>query len=512
MRLAATRREPQTEACTRTSGLGDAPDLDTLLTAGVRTGDAQLIDGDRRTGPEDLDFHIAFVAGALHAAGVRHGDVVAWQLPNGTESVLLTRACWRLGAIAAPLHHRSGRAELAPLVDLLEPTVLLASEDAALADWEGAVLVTPEVALARLPDGRPVNGATAMPSDLALVQFTSGSTGAPKAVLHTHRSLAAKTVQMVGVHGLGPGDATLVQSPLSHISGVLNGILVPQAAGMNQVLLDRWDPAIALALIDHERVTFVVGPPTVFHSLSEAAFDQPSALDSLRLVSCGGAGVTPEFVAEMTARLGAVVKRSYGSTEAPTITSWAAGDPPERAGATDGRAHGETEVVVVDPVTSERRAVGEPGEVRVRGPELFAGYALAAQTDAAMVDGWFCTGDLGVLDEEGWLTIVGRIKDVIIRGGENISPAEVERVLESHPAVRQAVVVGAPDDRLGERVVAFLVSHEPLDAAACLVWFTEQGVAKFKSPEVVVCVDRLPLLSLGKPDRAELTRRACALT
>jgi acyl-CoA synthetase (AMP-forming)/AMP-acid ligase II len=165
-------------------------------------------------------------------------------------------------------------------------------------------------------------------------------------------------------------------------------------------------------------------------------------------------------------------------------------------------------VRVVDPTTDRPVAPGVRGEVQVRGPELFVGYGDPSQTREAVRRGWFATGDLGVLDSDGWLTIGGRIKELIIRGGENIASAEVERVLEQHPDIRQAVVVGRPDDRFGERVVAFVVADRAVDVAACRTWFADQGVARFKTPEYVVHVDEVPVLGVGKPDRPELRRRA----
>jgi acyl-CoA synthetase (AMP-forming)/AMP-acid ligase II len=198
--------------------------------------------------------------------------------------------------------------------------------------------------------------------------------------------------------------------------------------------------------------------------------------------------------------LGCRVKRTYGSTEAPTVTTSTLSDPPSLAAATDGRAVGEAELRVI-----------ETGELWVRGPELFAGYDDPAATRAAFAEGgWFRTGDLATLDGDGWLTIVGRLKDVIIRGGENISAAEVEGVLEAHPDVRQAVAVGYPDPRLTERVCAFVVGStgRPFGLDECRRWFADRGVAKFTWPERVVQVPSLPLLSSGKPDRAALRRLA----
>jgi cyclohexanecarboxylate-CoA ligase len=315
-------------------------------------------------------------------------------------------------------------------------------------------------------------------------------------VLHTQRALAYKACLMRDVHGLGPSDAVLMPAPLAHISGLLNGILVPGAKGMRTVLMARWDPEHALDLIERHRITFMIGPPTFFVGLMSAPGFTPERVASLRLVSSGGAGVTPAFVAEASERLGARVKRTYGSTEAPTVTTSTGADPVERARNTDGRAVGEVEL-----------QLGTDGELLVRGPEVFVGYADPADNEAAFSrGGWFHTGDKAVIDDDGWLTITGRIKDMVIRGGENISVAEVEAVLEDHPVVRQAVAVGYPDERLGERLAAVVVADAAFDLEACRRWFETQGVARFKTPERVIVVDALPTMAAGKPDRAAIRR------
>jgi cyclohexanecarboxylate-CoA ligase len=207
--------------------------------------------------------------------------------------------------------------------------------------------------------------------------------------------------------------------------------------------------------------------------------------------------VTPAFVESARAALGAVVKRTYGSTEAPTVTTSTAVDPLERARDTDGR-----------PVAQCELRTAPDGELLLRGPELFVGYADPAQTRAAVDRGWFRTGDVATIDDEGWLTIVGRIKDVIIRGGENIAAADVERVLEAHPRVHQAVAVGYPDDAMGERVCAFVVTSGRFTVDDARRLFAEQGVARYKTPERIVRLDALPLLAAGKPDRAALRAAA----
>lgn len=469
MRLRPTHRHTLASRYLRPGGPWRVPPLDLVLAAG--------------TDPE-LDARIADAAGRLRRAGVRRGGVVAWQLPNVDDALVLFRACWRLGAVAAPVHHLAGPSDVNTILRCVEPDLVVGD-------------------LASLSPGDPVpRGAVPVrPSDLAVVLFTSGSTGVPKAVLHTHRGLAWKAILMTRVHGLTPLDAILMPAPLAHVSGLLNGVLLPGASGMRVRLMPTWDPEEALAIIESEHISFMIGPPTFFVALMNAPGFSRARVRSLRLVSCGGAGVTPAFVAEASEALGAVVKRTYGSTEAPTVTTSHDGDPPERAGETDGRPTGEVEL-----------RLAPDGELLVRGPELFVGYVDPVQTrEAHARGGWFRTGDLAEIDPDGWLRIVGRKKDVIIRGGENIAAAEVEAVLEAHPLVRQAVAVGEPHGRLGERVCAFVVSTGPLSLDDVRAWFAARGVTRFKWPERVVVVDELPLLAAGKPDRAALRRRAAAL-
>jgi len=302
-------------------------------------------------------------------------------------------------------------------------------------------------------------------------------------------------------------------APMAHISGLSNAVMLPGAGGLTSVLMDRWSPERAVELVERERVTFMMGPPTFFQTMIAAPNFSTEGVASLQLISCGGAGVTPAFVERASTAFDAVVKRTYGSTEAPVVTTWHAGDPPERAGDADGRAAGEIQLRIVDPEFGSDRGPGEPGELWLRGPELFVGYVDRSRNDEAIVDDWFRTGDVATLDD-GWLQIVGRIKDIIIRGGENISAAEVEGILESHPAVHQAVAVGYPDERLGERVCAFVVCDPgcTLDLEESRSWFERAKVTRFKWPERVEVIDEMPVMaSSGKADRAELRRRAATM-
>ncbi len=511
MRLRTTFHQAGATAHRGAGGAWDVPGLDRLLAPGRPPGAPAVIDGDVVLDHATLDRMASAVAGGLRALGVRHRDVVAWQLPNWWEAVVLFHACWRCGAVATPIHHQVGPAEVERILGELDPAVLLSSPGLPLSGVSGTQRVigvrAGDPAFEGLLAGTPSPRGPARGADIAVVLFTSGSTGNPKAVLHSHRGLAYKARSMADAHGLTPTDVALMPSPLAHISGLLNSVLVPGAAGMPVVLMERWDAERAADLAGRHRASFMIGPPTVFLSLMDVA-GYRDRIEHLRIVSCGSMGVTPEFIDTAREGLGALVKRTYGSTEAPTVTTSAWWDPADKARDTDGHSVGGAAVRVVDPATGRPVAAGVRGEVHVRGPELFVGYGDASQTREAVRRGWFATGDLGVLDDEGWLTIGGRIKELIIRGGENIASAEVERVLEQHPGVRQAVVVGRPDDRFGERVVAFVVADRAVDVEACRRWFAEQGVARFKTPEYVVHVDELPVLGVGKPDRPALRRRA----
>ncbi|HEY4928263.1 MAG TPA: AMP-binding protein [Acidimicrobiales bacterium] len=510
MKLATTYRQPGALRFGRPGGAWDFPTLDQLLASPRPSASVAVFDGEVTIDNGALDAAASAAAGGLRSLGVRRGDVVAWQLPNWWEAIVLFHACWRIAAVAAPIHHQVGASEVVRMLDDLEPAVTLASAGLPLADLVDAIGVRRgDPRFDALLAGR---AAWTRPrgSDVAVVLFTSGSTGNPKAVLHSHRGLAYKADSMVRAHGLTPDDVALMPSPLAHISGLLNSVLVPGSAAMPVVLMEKWDAGRGVRLAGAHGASFMIGPPTLFVGMMEVP-GYRADVARLRLVSCGSMGVTPEFIDAAREGLGAMVKRTYGSTEAPTVTTSSWQDTPDQARDTDGHSVGEAELAVVEPGTTRAVSHGDRGEVLVRGPELFVGYGQASQTAESVRRGWFATGDLGTLDGDGWLTIVGRLKELIIRGGENIASAEVERVLERHPDVRQAVVVGCPDDRLGERVAAFVVGAPTVDVECCRQWFADQGVARFKTPEMVFLIEEIPVLGVGKPDRGALRARAAGL-
>jgi len=478
-----------------------------------------VIDGAiQLTGAEMTD-RVMRLAGGLTALGVGRGDAVCFQTPSWWETIALYRACWRIGAIASPVHHLASTADVARIIDEIGPAATFAAAGSPLSERTDleVVEVRGSGGFEELLKVAPHESIDADPADAAVVLFTSGSTGGPKGVVHTHRALLYKATTLMKIHGVDHRDTVLMPAPMAHISGLSNAVMLPGAGGLCSMLMDKWVPTRAIELVEEHGVTFMTGPPTFFQTMMSAPNFTTEAMRSLRLISCGGAGVTPAFVTAASAGFGATVKRTYGSTEAPVVTTWHVGDPPVRAADSDGRAAGPIQLRIVDPDSFDERPVGISGELVIRGPELFVGYTNPDRTAEAVRDDWFRTGDLATIDAEGWLRIVGRIKDIIIRGGENISAGELEGILEAHPSVHQAVAIGFPDERLGERVCAFVVLQPGagveagFDLPECQRWFSERGVTKFMWPERIEVLEQLPVLaSSGKADRATLRALAAS--
>lgn len=410
--------------------------------------------------------------------GIHVGDKVLFQVPPCLEAVIAFHGCWSIGAVAVPVHHRFSPSEVRTLMARLSPKVALFGPEQVNEVISDAIAQTVHVE----------------PTSPAVILATSGSSGIPKLVIHSHAGLAYKGSLMATVHGLTSDDVVLMPAPMGHISGLLSGVLVPGAAGMAATFMKQWDAAAALDRITRLKVTFMVGPPVYFSQLARTPSFSPVSVGSLRLISCGGTDVTTEFARHTAQALTAVVKRTYGSTEAPSVSTSHAEDPPERGWSTDGRPTGSAELQV-DPVS---------GELLVRGPELFKGYHDREGTQQGVdEDGWFRTGDRASIDG-GWLTILGRLTDLLIRGGENVDPREVESVCAEMVGVEQAVVVGYPDEDMGERVGVVLVADRRIDLSSVRNHCSACGLARYKTPERVLQLDEVPLLSFGKPDRAAL--------
>jgi cyclohexanecarboxylate-CoA ligase len=361
--------------------------------------------------------------------------------------------------------------------------------------------------------GQPID-----PDALALVIYTSGSTADPKGAMHSHQTLAAELASLAGAHGLGDADRVLMPSPLTHVSGVIHGILAPALLGTSVVLQDRWDPAAALAAIARHRVTYMIGAPTFLQEM----LAQPSLgahdLSSLRLFSCGGASVAPELMRLGRARIpNLVTKRSYGSSEFPTIATTTAEDALARGLDTEGRALRGVELRVTDEA-GVPLAAGAEGEIRARGPDCFLGYVDASlDTDCFDTDGFFRTGDLGVLDADGYLRITGRVKDIIVRKGEKISAREVEDLLLEHPGVADAALIPLADPVTGERACACVHLSRDGDALTLetlVAFLRTRDLTPQKLPEQLELVDDFPRTPSGKINkrllRETIERRVAA--
>jgi cyclohexanecarboxylate-CoA ligase len=326
--------------------------------------------------------------------------------------------------------------------------------------------------------------------DIALLMYTSGTTADPKGVLHHHDSLVYDTQSIIDLFGLTAADSVFMVSPVSHISGYLFAFVLSALTGAPTVLQDRWDARLAVQMIEEHGCRFTMAAPVFIRGLVDA-YRERGTSSSLAVVMCGGADVPTDLVREARDVLQAEVVRTYGLTEMPTLTS---GRPDGGEGniATDG--------YLVSPAECRIHVPDAPGELEVRGPELFCGYLNPVDNEAFTADGFFRTGDLATTAPDTTVTIVGRLKDVIVRGGEKISAREVEDVLFGHPAVADVAVTAMPDPIMGERVCAFIVADGDIEptVVSLSAHLTECGVARHKHPERVVLVAELPRTASGK--------------
>jgi cyclohexanecarboxylate-CoA ligase len=490
-----------------------------------------IVDGDLTITYAELERHVAAIAGALHGLDVRKGDVVSWQLPNWWEAVALHYAILRCGAVSNPIVPIHRRREVEFILRQAETKVFVHPAEFRGFDYNRMVAeMTPQLpglkhtavvrgdATAGLTfqallsaDAAPHVDRTA--HDPAVLMYTSGTTAEPKGVVHTHATLVCENRGLTRIWGLTKEDRVFMPSPLTHITGLLYGIQLPSMLGTMVVLQDVWEPKAALRLIERSRCTFVAAATPFLRALLSCDELDERDISSLRCFMCGGADVPPQLIRDADARLAAVVARGYGSTEYPTATQgWIDASLDSRAD-TDGRPAEWTELRVVDAVGADL-PLGERGELLVRGPERFIGYLVPPPGEQVFdADGWFATGDLARLDSRGHLTIEGRKKDIILRGGENISAKEVEDHLLTHPKIADVAVVAMPDPVMVERACAFIVVAE--DDAPTLRELADhllgRGLAIQKAPERLELVDELPKNSAGKVEKVRLRAHISAL-
>jgi cyclohexanecarboxylate-CoA ligase len=462
------------------------------------------------------------LAAGLADLGTGPGDVVAFQLPCWWEAAVVSCAAFRLGATLSPLPTNVSTDELAVLVDQARPRVLFAEGDRGGPDARHGVATMFVTVRSEAPgpvsfedlisrEGSAPAGRAGDAPGPALLLFTSGSTGRPKGVLHGGPGLLAKIDDLSRAHELTHEDVVLAPYAPFHIGGIVYNLLMPLGIGTRAVLMGRWDAGRALDALDDEGVTFVSAVPTQFHQLLAHGRFRPERVERVRLAALGGTRVVPEDVELVERTFEAVAKRSYGSTEVPTVTTSRNDDPLTTRANTDGRPIGSAQLLVVDDRGSPLPASSE-GELYVKGPSILLGYLDPVDDlEAFTGDGWFKTGDVATIDADGRLTITGRVKDLIIRGGENIAPGEIERWLIKHPAVDEVAVVGMPDPVMGERACAFVATRDPdFSFERMITWLRDNAVPVRKLPERLETRRALPTTSTGKVRkdllRAEIAR------
>ena len=476
-----------------------------------------LVDGDTRLDCATLQTQATGLANAL-LARMPTGSVVSFMLPNWHEAAVIYLAATLAGMVVNPILPSLRDYDLRFILEDAETAMIFVPHEfgghdyvamlervtAAMSPAPEVVVLrgessshTPYPALLGLEPDAPTLPALD-PDAVSMVLYTSGTTGRPKGVLHSHNSMHALICQIRDQWNVAPGDTFLVPSPIAHIGGSIYAFECPLLLGTTAVLMDRWDPSVAVALMNSERCTHMAGATTFLQQLLSAAESAGTRLPDLKVFICGGASASPSLIhraAEYFDR--AVVTRVYGCTEVPVATVGAPRrDEAGRAADTDGRPG----IAAIELVAHEAAPAGD-GEICVRGPQMLLGYRHPEDdADAFDAAGFFRTGDLGRWVDDQYLVVTGRAKDVIIRNGENISAKEVEDLLADHPGIAEIAVVGLPDDRTGERACAVIVpAGEPRpDVASLLALLQSKGVAKFKVPEQVVIWDALPKNDAGK--------------
>jgi fatty-acyl-CoA synthase len=509
--------------------------LDAVATA--HGGREAMIDSTRRLTWDDVRDQVREQARGLIALDVRAGDHVAVWLPNWIEWVLTWFACAHVNAVVIPVNTRYRSREVQHVLDNSGARLLITVDAFAgidhlemldtleLGELRETIVLGDRVPAGALSWDALLGGAAAVseatlqeragsvdPDDPTIIVYTSGTTGRPKGAVHSHRILRNEHAISEAMD-IGADSRILEHMPFFHVAGGFTGILPPIITGAAMVFLDRWDPEAALDLIDRERITVFSGIPTHFIDLIDHPRRLEYDLSSLHTGWIGGANNPPAVLAAVSTVLGMdAVLPVYGMTETTSITTIPAlDDPPELVWTGKGRPVSDIEVTVVDLETGAQLDAGAEGEVCVRGHLVMQGYYRDQEATAAAIDadGWFATGDLGVLDENGYLEITGRKSDMFIVGGANVYPAEVEGVLIEHPQVKLVCVVGTPHERLGEVGVAFV---QPLRAGVLdvedLLRFARAGLAGFKVPHTISVVDEMPLTSTGKIERFRLRERA----
>ena len=531
----STYRSPELQAELRATGIWTRDTLPSRVAehAASRPDATAVIDGsdDRRISYAELWRDARAVAAFLRDRGVQAGDVVSVQLPSRYLTVAVDLGVLIAGAVLNPLLPNYRAHELRHVLAVARTKVLvtlityrdfdhlgmargLADELPELAtlitvgdgDAPGATRLEDIVRDVEPWDDPPARDATAL-SELI---FTSGTEAAPKAIMHTEETTNVSVRVTLDAMHIGADDVIWMPSPVGHSTGLNFGVRLALYAGLTLVLQDRWDASRAAELIERERCSYTLAATTFLNDLVREVNEHPRDVTSMTRFGCGGAPVPPELV-NAASEVGITVLRIYGSTEGLVITWNRNESPREKRTHTDGVALPLVEVEIRDDDDHVLPA-GEPGEIHVRGPEVCIGFfddpERMAKTFTA--DAWLRSGDLGVLDDDGYLTIVGRKKEIIIRGGMNIAPREIEDLLCEMPGVRAAACIGLPDERLGELVCACLVTDHLVELDDVVAFLRSRELATYKLPQALRIVDAIPMTASGKLRKTALREQIVA--
>ncbi|HBI8492908.1 medium-chain fatty-acid--CoA ligase [Escherichia coli] len=470
-----------------------------------------------------LDHAASCLANWMLAKGIESGDRIAFQLPGWCEFTVIYLACLKIGAVSVPLLPSWREAELvwvlnkcqakmffAPTlfkqtrpVDLILPLQNQLPQLQQLVGVDKLAPATSALSLSQIiADNTPLTTAITVHGDeLAAVLFTSGTEGLPKGVMLTHNNILASERAYCARLNLTWQDVFMMPAPLGHATGFLHGVTAPFLIGARSVLLDIFTPDACLALLEQQRCTCMLGATPFVYDLLNLLEKQPADLSALRFFLCGGTTI-PKKVARECQQRGIKLLSVYGSTESSPHAVVNLDDPLSCFMHTDGYAAAGVEIKVVDDAR-KTLPPGCEGEEASRGPNVFMGYFDEPELTARALDeeGWYYSGDLCCMDEAGYIKITGRKKDIIVRGGENISSREVEDILLQHPKIHDACVVAMPDERLGERSCAYVVlkaPHHSLSLEEVVAFFSRKRVAKYKYPEHIVVIEKLPRTASGK--------------
>ena len=508
--------------------------VDQFLTEAIaRTPDKISIVADRadrdqalRLSYRELGDRVERVANSLRVLGVDAGDFVTVQLPNWWEFVVTSLACGRIGAIFNPVMPILRERELLYVLNFCEAKVFIVPrlyrgfDYAAMAqgmradlphlkhlivvDGEGATnfdrLLLPDV-----PAARPAPFSGLRPDDMAVLMFTSGTTGEPKGVIHTSNSMVGCTKALTQRFGLHDHEVLLVASPVAHMTGYAAVVLLSIYLGATMVLQDVWEPRHGVSLMTREGVTYTAASTPFLSDICDVVAAGAPRPASLRSFLCAGATIPPVLIERAAREVGIHACSLWGMTESLASTLTEPSRAAEKSPTTDGRPLEGMEVRIVD-TEGNPVSTGQSGRLLVRGCQMFTGYYKKPELETFDAKGWFDSGDLAYMDDEGYIRISGRVKDVLIRGGENVPVVEIENLLYKHPAVAGVAIVGMPDARLGERGCAFIVTQpdKSFDLAAMQTYLAECKMTKQFWPERVEIVAELPRTASGKIQKFKL--------